>query len=235
MACTLQGFYCRIAKNRAVAIFNIPKDARDGFALLRDIPDDAFNQLLLAIENEESDLDSLKALSSLEVEQITDSVHTASFVRVSADVPLEEFVDDLVQSLRHLEEGFFNATNEKRFRERATRVLGSESVVVTAKALTLQNEHERQFCRARIFTDARPVYADDPSSPPSAMVITHTLKIEYHGVGGHLHEIYLGISANGISNLTNVLDRAAQKAKSLETALEGTNLVLIDPKSDKEN
>lgn len=212
-----------------MATFHIPKDDREGFALLRDISDDAFNQLLVTIESDEPDYSSVKGLSPVQAERIMDSVHAASFVRVSADVSLEEFIDDLCQSLRHDDEIFFEPTNELRFRDRASRVLSSESIVVIAKAFTLRNEHERQFCKARIFTDARPVYADDPSAPPSAMVITHTLKIEYHGVGGQLHEIYLGIDSSAISKLMDVLGRATQKAKSLEAALEGTNLVLIDP------
>jgi hypothetical protein len=67
------------------------------------------------------------------------------------------------------------------------------------------------------------------------MVITHTLKIEFHGAGGRLHEIYLGIGSEGISELMDVLVRAQKKAKSLEAALEGSNMVLIDPQSEKEN
>src|SRR5579864_8733953 len=132
-----------------LATFSIPKDDREGFALLRDIPDDAFNQLLLTIESDESDYTSVKGLSPLQAERIMDTVHTASLLRVSADVPLEEFIDDLCQSLIH-DEGFFESANEQHFRERVSRILGSESIVVLAKAFTLRNEHERQFCKARI-------------------------------------------------------------------------------------
>jgi hypothetical protein len=218
-----------------VAIFSIPKDDREGFVLLRDISEEAFNQLLLTLEADEPDYSSVKGLTPQQAERIKDSIHTASFVRVSADVSLERFVNDLCESLLADDNSFFRSSDEQRFRERAARILGSESIVVIAKALTLRSEHERQFCRARILTDARPVYADDPSAPPAAMVITQTLKIEYHGAGGRLHEIYLGIGPDGISELMDVLDRARKKTKSLEAALEGSNMVLIDPQSEREN
>jgi len=212
-----------------VATFTIPKDDREGFAILRDIADESFNQLSLTVESDERDYGSVKALSPQQAERIVDAINSASFFRASADVALDEFVNDLCQSLVHVDSAFFQSVDEQKFRERASRLLAIESIVVFAKALTLRDEHERLYCRARILTDARPVYADDPTAQPPGIVITHTFKIEYHGVGGELHEIYLGIDSDGISDLMKVLTRATQKAKSLEAALDGTRLILIDP------
>jgi hypothetical protein len=225
---TLQGFILQgpVSRNGTVATFNIPTDDQEGFALLKDISDDTFNQLLLKIENDDES-NSVTGLSSAQTAHIINAIYSASAVRVSADVALDEFINDLCASLP---EGFFGPDqDEARFRERLTRVLSIESVIVVAKAFALHSEHERQFCSARIFTDARPVYADDPAAPPSAMVITHTLKINFHGEGGRLHEIYLGIGSKGISDLMKVLERAKDKAKSLKETVETKKLQFLDP------
>jgi hypothetical protein len=78
------------------------------------------------------------------------------------------------------------------------------------------------------------VFPDDPKIHPSAVVITHTLKIHYHGTGGRLHEIHLGISSESIANLANVLTRAREKTESLRDALAETDLMLIDPDREEE-
>jgi hypothetical protein len=212
-----------------VATFHIPDDDREGFAALRDLADDSFNQTLLAFENNESDYSSIKNVTPQQIERLFDTVTSANFVRASADVPLDKFVDDVCESLVDSEPAFFQQTDEKKFRERASRIFSVENLFIYAKALILRNEHERQFCRARIFSDIRPVYSDDPKAHPSAVVITHTLKIEYHGAGGKLHELHLGISPESIAKLADVLTRAKDKNESLRDALAETDLTLIDP------
>jgi len=212
-----------------VAIFDIPKDDREGFAVLRNLTDDAFNQLLIAVESDEPDYSSIKDVTGQEVERLIDAVTSADFVRASADVPLDKFVNDVCESLLDSEPDFFKSSDEHKFQDRAARIFAVERFFILAKALVLRNEHERQFCKARIFTDIRPVFPDDPKSHPSAVVITHTLKIEYHGQGGRLQEINLGISLGSMTKLANVLTRATQKTESLRDTLGETDLVLIDP------
>ena len=43
----------------------------------------------------------------------------------------------------------------------------------------LRDDHEWVFYYARILTDARPVYGADPSAAPSAVIISHTLKLSF--------------------------------------------------------
>ncbi len=105
----------------AVATFAIPKHDREGFAILRDVSDDAFRQLLLIVQNEKSDYASVKGLSRSQVEQAMDAIRTASFFQTYADVPLETFINNLCESLRH-DEDFFGPADESRFRDRALRI-----------------------------------------------------------------------------------------------------------------
>jgi hypothetical protein len=209
-----------------LATLVIPKNVREGLASLRDIPDDVFNSLLIDFERS-GEPSSVKNLSPEDAKQLIASITSLSAVRASAGVSLEQFIADICESLHEQDE--LKADQEPRFRERLTRVLSIDILNIKAKAIALSNEHEHLFCSARIVTDMRPVYGDDPSAPPEAMTITHILKIHYHAAGNRIHEIYLGIGSSDIEEIREVLDRAKEKAKSLQASLESTKIPFIDP------
>lgn len=151
-------------------------------------------------------------------------------VRAYSEVSLEEFVADICEALREHKE--LKPNEEPQFRERLARVLNVEALSIAAKAATLNIEHEHLYCSARIITDARPIYGKNVSEPPGAMVIIHTLKIEYHDESEHLNEIYIGLGSNDIKELRGVLDRAEEKAKSLQAALGTSRIKFIDPQQE---
>jgi len=194
--------------------------------IVRDIPDDVFNMVLVRLEHPEIP-SSINSLSPEDVEQVIDAITSMSAVRASADVSVEQFISDICESLR--QQKHLTSDQEPRLHERLARALTIEILNVKAKAIALSNEHEHLFCTARIFTDVRPVYGEDATAPPAAMTITHILKIDYHVAGGRTHEIYLGLGSGDISELREVLDRAEAKARSIRAVMESTKLPFIDP------
>ena len=207
---------------------SVQKSDRAGLAILREIPDSAVNVLLQEVEKSPSSVPVIPGVSPEDVERVKDALDTMYGIRAFHDVPLKEFISDVCDSLREHKE--LDATDEPKLRERLARLLAVEPWIVAAKALVLQNEHERNFCSVRILTDARPVFANGVKGPPSAMVITHTLKLSYHeGAGGHLSDIYLSFGSNDITELRDALNRAEDKAPSLRTLLEAGNVRIIDP------
>ncbi len=209
---------------------NIPEADRRGLAILREMPEDVFQSLLLEIDRSPRSIPPVKNLSPDDAEQVMDAVNSMYRIRAYAEVPLEEFVSDVCDALLECDE--LKSNQVPQFRKRLTRVLGIEALNVAAKAFTLLGEHEHLFCSVRIVTDARPVYGKSVSEPPAAMVITHILKIDYHGAGGHLHEIYIGLGSKDIKELRSALDRAEEKAMSLQAALEESKIKFIDPQRD---
>jgi hypothetical protein len=196
--------------------------------LLKEMPPDVLNAFVLAIERSPSSLPPIvPSLSPDDAAQVMNSIQAMYRVREYADVALEKFISDICESLR--ESGQLRQDEERSFRERLERALNIEVLSIAGKASVLQNEHEHVFCSASVITDARPVYGSSVSEPPAAMIITHTLKIDYHGAGGRLHEIYIGMGSSGISELHDVLIRADEKAKSLRSALKAANIRFIDP------
>jgi hypothetical protein len=91
----------------------------------------------------------------------------------------------------------------------------------------LQHEHEHALCNARIFTDARPVYGEDPTTLPSAAVITHMLKLVYHE-GSKLEEIHVALDTADLLKLRSLIDRAQSKVAGLRKVFDSTNVPVIE-------
>ncbi len=197
---------------------------------MRELPEVILNDLILAIEKSPAS-PTVKSMSPDGVAKIMDTLKTMYTIRAIHEVPLDEFVSDICESL--LEHGELNAEDAPRYRARLGKVLDIEALNVAAKAVSLQNENERNFCSARILTDARPVFGNDVSAPPAATVITHTMKLSYHeGAGGRIHDIYVVFGSSDLSDLREVLDRAEEKAKSLRNFFGATNIRFIDPQKE---
>jgi len=194
------------------------------------MPEDGFQSLLHEIEQSPGSIPTAKNLSPDDATLLMEAVREMYRIRAYAAVPLKEFISDICESL--IEDDELKSDDAPRFRKRLDKVLDIEALNVAAKGFALLSEHERLFCSVRIITDARPVYLNKPSGPPDAMVITHILKIDYHVAAGHLDEIYIGIGSNDIKELRSALDRAEEKAKSLQAAFEASKIKFIDPQQN---
>jgi hypothetical protein len=182
---------------------------------------------LSEIERSPDSIPAIPSVSLEDTEQMKDALETMYAIRAYHEVSLEEFISDVCESLREHKE--LPPSDEPRFRERLARSLSIEALAIAAKASSLQNDHERDFCDVRILTDARPIYGADVSSPPKAVVISHILKLSYHVIGGHLNEIYISIDSDDIATLRDSLIRAEKKAKSLQEMLEAAKVRIIEP------
>jgi hypothetical protein len=110
---------------------------------------------------------------------------------------------------------------------RLVRLLQADSLASTARAIDVQTEHQRVFHDARVLTDVRPVFDDEPAIRPSGAVITHTLKVDYFE-SGEFREIYIALDHADLVRLESVVDRALAKTKSTEQLLDGTELKLFN-------
>jgi hypothetical protein len=206
----------------------VPTSERQGLAILREMPNESFTALLTALERAPNDsVPALPGISPEDAKLVVDAVSSMYQVRVYNDVPLGQFVTDVCESLT--ERGELKSEDEPTLRERLAKLLDIDALNIAAKAVLLQHEYPYTFCGARVLTDVRPVFGKDVSIAPVALVIAHTLKLEYHGAAGHLNEIYMALDPEDISELRDVLDRAQTKNTSLKTTLAALNIKIIDP------
>jgi hypothetical protein len=208
----------------------IPENDRVGLALLRDMPSESFAAFLAALERSPEAIADIPGVSPDDARLAIDALKSMYQARTYNDVPIDEFISDVCESLT--ESKVLESGDEPLLRERLARLLDIESLSISAKALVLRTDYPYIYCAARIFTDIRPVFGEDASETPPAMVLAHTLKLEYHGALGHLHELYVALRADDIAELREILKRADTKAKTLESMLKPLETKLIDPLAD---
>ncbi|MFI5111484.1 MAG: hypothetical protein ACHP9S_01555 [Terriglobales bacterium] len=205
----------------------LSKEDRAGLVILARLDESVTQTLLAEIQRAPDAVPAIASLSAQEAEHVMDALTSAYQARAYFDVPLSEFVSDVCETLRNHDE--LNPNDEPRFRERLEKFLKVDALDVAAKASVLFGEHEHLLCTARILTDARPVYGEVVDGAPKAFVLIHSLKIEYHGAGGNLHEMYFRLGSGDLISLRELIDRAEAKANSLREVFDATRIRVIDP------
>ena len=207
---------------------NLSASTRAGIAIIRDLQQSTFDTLAADLERSLESIQANQKLSPEKAQLLKDTVEMLYAVRAYNDVPLNEFINDILESLEFHKEIAPSAIEPMR--SKLARILDVSALRVAAKAALLHQEHERTFCTARIFTDVRPIYDNGAKVPPSGAIITHTLKISYHeSEGGEIHDIFVAMGSDDIRELQDVLNRATDKAVSLRGVLEVSKLRYIDP------
>jgi hypothetical protein len=138
--------------------------------------------------------------------------------------PADEFAADVAAS-GDLELG---EPERADLRSRLAALLLIPGVTASAKALDLLSEHERLFLTARILTDLRPVFGEGEVATPTAALITHTLKIEYHDASGR-DALYMALDDGDLEKFIEVLTRAQKKSSSLRSLVATTGMTLLSP------
>jgi len=100
------------------------------------------------------------------------------------------------------------------------------SLGTTLKAEELCAEFDKYFIDCRILTDVRPVFLEDRSAPPSAIIINHTLKICF--ITKDIEEsIYIAMQSNGIEELMKELKNAITKENSIKKAIATSGIKIL--------
>lgn len=107
------------------------------------------------------------------------------------------------------------------------RLVETDVLLTSAKAVSVLNQQERLFHEARIMSDIRPVFGDDPTERPAGAVVVHTLSIKYHA-DGEMKTINVAMDRNDLAELTAALDRAMKKADVLSSVVEAADLALFE-------
>lgn len=217
----------------------IPPEHQQGLLKLLSIPTVQATDLLESLKSAGSkvrsdeisstDLKSVSGISAEDLSNILDTILALYSVRHHADVSVEEFIADVIESLRdERKKDFVEAEKLPSAKERLEMFLSLDTLNLRAKAKSLRYEHERSLHDLRILTDARPVFGEEVSEPPKAAVIFHMLKIEYHVPKG-VDEIYFSLDEDDLQYLKQAIARAEINANSLRKALMAGHITAINP------
>jgi hypothetical protein len=111
--------------------------------------------------------------------------------------------------------------------KRLERFLGIKSFGVCSEATNELRDNERMFSGAKVITDIRPVFGPTLGADPVAILLVHTLKIQYRDSTERLAEIRVAMDCGDLLALRQTLDRALAKVQSLEPVLDRTNIPFL--------
>jgi hypothetical protein len=168
--------------------------------------------------------DSVPTIPIADLDLIVRTVYSLYYAREFSDVARSRFLDELVDALLEIQDiGKVTSGNVAAIRERFKRILSVGSLGLLSKASRLQREGERLYCEAMILSDIRPIFGDDIAAGPTSAVLTHTLKLSYHGGEGH-RDFFVVLDGEDLTALGEVVDRAKAKDESLRGVLRRTDI-----------
>ena len=156
------------------------------------------------------------------------AVATLYTTRTIVSLSVPELVDAALQATEERELKPPEPEKWATFRTILTELLGLEgALAVAAKAGNVVTEQDKIFLRARVLTDIRPVFKEDPGEKPYAVAIIHTMKIHYQQ-GGALKSFFAAMDDRDLELLKDVLDRAQKKSATLKQLAASAKIPMID-------
>lgn len=217
---------------------SIPREHQIGLVKLQALPNPIASLLYAALASaaekmqtghlSPDDLGGFVGIPEDELGSILNGISGIYHARADAEVPLDQFVKDVIETMRSASPAGFQSSENaiRQFEERLTQFLGIPALARTSKGDILMFEHERTVYGFRILTDARPIFGENVEEPPEAFEITHTLKVAFHRGSGHEEE-YFGLDEADLAELSRVVERAEQKAKSLRAVLNKSGMKVL--------
>ncbi|MGD0288503.1 MAG: hypothetical protein ABSC63_02450 [Candidatus Binataceae bacterium] len=170
-----------------------------------------------------------------EVKLILRAVVSLSGLRAESGENVPEFLEKLGEAITesgHLPLRALSDVERQQLKANLARLLSFEPFIMASKAIYLRQDYERTYCLARIFTDIRPIFGDDRTAKPLASILVHMLKLKYHKASD-LKEIHIALDTADLAALKSAIERAEQKAKSLESFLKDAKVpAFMEPPKD---
>jgi hypothetical protein len=172
-----------------------------------------------------------QSIDAVTLQKITAALLSLGMVLYDSDVDLETFVHDVVGAMSEMVgvDQVIKPDESLVLEDRFQKLLDSPALKSASKSGVLRSDFPNTFCDAKILTDVRPIFGDDPRRPPPAAIITHTLKIEYHHSGNRKHgEFYVGLDGDDLETIARAIQRARDKSLSLRDLLEKSGTLDLD-------
>lgn len=183
---------------------------------------------LLAFLNEMNIRENIKTDNNKKVDQLTialDAALTLYRVREYSGVKQDEFIDDLIDSIRiqSSESSIKNQKHLSEIKEKLEKILSVKNIKQQIKAERLQRDGEKIYINSKVLSDIRPVFEKDPSTRPNGAVITHTLKLSCFSPDKNA-EFHVVLDINDLKEMENIIKRALSKDKTLRKLLKEIKL-----------
>ena len=161
------------------------------------------------------------------IEIIVDELFAMHLALEVAPISTEQFAKKLSDDVFSEQKLPIDETDRDILKDRLTKLFELKaSLGLTAKALDILTDAQHLFYTAKILTDIRPVFNEE-GKVIEAAVIVHNLLIHYGDAGDHKN-FFVNMDTDDIKQLRAVLDRADQKAKTLQALLQRSEVSYLD-------
>ena len=211
----------------------VPEPVQDGIKQLANLDETAVESLLSVLQEQKPVFsppqliqqieNTAPSLSSEEVNGIIFSLISLSSARHVYDSTVEEIATTAVDSIKS------DVASEKLqgLENTLSKLLQTESILITSKALEMQNTHQRVFNRCQIVTDIRPLFLEDVSEAPSVTLIVHSLILTYIE-NGEKKEFFIALDNEDLAKIQAQVTRAQGKVDSLKPVLSALSPLYLE-------
>lgn len=219
-----------------MASLTIPEEALPDLKRIAELDDNLFDSLLSAIGETSPALtrdqfarkvsEKVKLPDDGDLQAVLRIAFILYVLKERAGLATGE-LSDAVSNSETVSQAAFPPDKKEKLRNRLTLLLNfDKSLGISVKALDVMTEHERIFCRARILSDIRPVFANGLESSCAAMII-HNLQIGFHQDGKH-HDYYFALDTDDIQKLKKIIERAEKKTIALQAILKKSDIRYLE-------
>ncbi len=167
-----------------------------------------------------ADLASGSGDVSIEEAQALLSMMLSTLARADVgDLDLDELVDQMAAT----DSLGLGGDEREDLALRIKGLIDHRSTQVLHKSLALMREHQRIFLDTRIVTDIRPVFGGDVSEELDAVVLSHSLKIDFIEEGRR-RRFDVVLDQSDLQVMQSAVERAIEKAASLRQTLESADI-----------
>lgn len=207
----------------------VPKEFESAIAQIVSIDDSVFNELMsslegapLAFDHEHLALNvaaKVPGIPSEAMQRMIPALTSLLWVGSSAGVDIQSLVSDVVEGIEKsdLKEALTKSTSEK-VKQRLLALLQSRAIRFTSKAREVQKTYGKNFCKAEMLTDIRPVFINRDEAPLAAMS-NHILRITYHE-SDELKEIFLALTSKDLDDLEELFEQGRKESRQLRAILD---------------
>jgi hypothetical protein len=212
-----------------VARISIPDSVQNGILILSSFDDPSVEAIVRALAGTPASASTkaltasiatsqagkaLQRLSATETYEALRALRSLYGVRSDLEISLDEFVDEIIFAIRDISPKAISKPRGIEIKKKLVRLLGVEKVQNYAKIQNIKRSDERIYCKAKIYTDLRPLISSDEPEP-TGFVISHRLQLGYHKDNGDHTNFYISLDDEDLEALASAIEQAQKKAATL--------------------
>lgn len=218
----------------------IPSEYDEGIALIKSLSLSDVERVVEVLKGARPSSDAEEIVQMLSptlasvpeenVREFAGTLYSLYLFRAHSDVSINQFIEDLCDAMMESDNPKVRTTKADELidlKKKFMALLTVRPLSTLSKAHGLRYEFANVFWDAKVVSDIRPVWEDDARKPPQGVVLTQTLKLEYHYAGGH-GELYVCLDDHHIDKLISVLKRAQEKRSTLRSLAKDSWMTILD-------